>query len=281
MKRAGAALLVCVATVTAGVSSAPAVTGGQLDGNGHPNVGLITFYQPDGRFRCSATLVSPTVLVTAAHCTDGVRGKVLARFDPVVPPLPTAADQDSDGNSQTGFTSAPPGWLAGTPHTHPLWDGELQLNDLHDVGVVVLDAPYFGAAPASLPPAGFLNQVAARKQGLSKQVFEVVGYGVFFEKGTEGPKKPAAVSDRTRRFTTLIGQNLTSQVLKLAENPKDSRAGGGTCFGDSGGPAFHGGYLVADTSFGASQFCRGGGGGYYRLDIADARNFLDDFVAVP
>ena len=46
------------------------------------------------------------------------------------------------------------------------------------------------------------------------------------------------------------------------------------------GPAFHGGYLVADTSFGASQFCRSAGG-YYRLDIDDARSFLDDYVAVP
>ena len=69
-------------------------------------------------------------------------------------------------------------------------------------------------------------------------------------------------------------------MLKLAENQKDSRAGGGSCFGDSGGPAFHGRYLVADTSFGASQFCRSSGG-YYRLDIADARSFLDDYVAVP
>ena len=280
MKRTGVALLVGVAALTAGVSSAPGVTGGELDGNGHPNVGLITFYQPDGRFRCSATLVSPTVLVTAAHCTDGVRGKVLANFDSAVPALPRAADDSGDGMSQTGFTSAPPGWLAGTPHAHPLWDGELQNNDLHDVGVVVFDTPYTAATPASLPPAGFLDQVAARKGGLSKQVFEVVGYGVFFEKPDTGPKKPTAVSDRTRRYTTAVGQNLTSQVLMLAENSKDSRAGGGSCFGDSGGPLFHGGYLVADTSFGGSQFCRGGGG-YYRLDIEDARGFLDDYVAVP
>jgi hypothetical protein len=69
-------------------------------------------------------------------------------------------------------------------------------------------------------------------------------------------------------------------VLKLAENANDSRGGGGSCFGDSGGPAFHGGYLVADTSFGASQFCRSFGG-YYRLDTVDARTFLDDYVTVP
>jgi hypothetical protein len=182
--------------------------------------------------------------------------------------------------SQTGFTSAPAGWISGTPHAHPLWDGELQNNDLHDVGVVVLDAPYTAATPARLTPANYLTQLAARKGGLSKQVFEVVGYGVFFEKPASGPKKPTAVSDRKRRFTTAVGQNLTSQVLMLAENSNDSRAGGGSCFGDSGGPLFKDGYLVAVTSFGGSQFCRGGGG-YYRLDIADARSFLDDFMPVP
>jgi hypothetical protein len=37
----------------------------------------------------------------------------------------------------------------------------------------------------------------------------------------------------------------------------------------------------APTSFGGSQFCSGGNGGYYRLDTADARSFLDDFVPVP
>jgi hypothetical protein len=270
-----------VAALLAMVGSALAITGGQVDGNGHPNVAMIVFYQPDGRFRCSATLVSPTVLVTAAHCTDGVRGKVIATFDPVAPtPTPRAADDAGDGMSATGYTSAPVGWIAGTPHAHPLWDGELQLNDLHDVGVIVLDAPYTAATPASLAPRGYLAGLAKGNGGLGKEPFTVVGYGVFFDKPTEGPQKPTAVADRTRRFTDAVGQNISSQVLKLAESDNDSRAGGGTCFGDSGGPAFHGGLLVADTSFGASQFCRSFGG-YYRLDTDDARSFLDDFVTVP
>jgi hypothetical protein len=273
------AALVAAFAIT--VVPAGAITGGELDGNRHPNVAMIVFYQPDGRFRCSATLVSPTVLVTAAHCADGVRGKVIATFETVAPtPTPRAADDPGDGMSAVGYSAPVPGWLTGTPHAHPLWDGGLQLNDLHDVGVVVLDAPYTGAAPASLPPRDYLEGLANGNGGFNKQTFEVVGYGVFFEKPTEGPQKPTAIADRTRRFTTAVGQNISSQVLKLAENEKDSRAGGGTCFGDSGGPVFHGGYLVADTSFGASQFCRSFGG-YYRLDIEDARSFLDDYVAVP
>jgi Trypsin len=270
-----------VATAAIVVVPAGAITGGQLDGNLHPNVAMIVFYQPDGRFRCSATLVSSTVLVTAAHCTDGVRGKVIATFDTVAPtPTPRAADDTGNGMSSSGYTAPVPGWITGTPHAHPLWDGELQLNDLHDVGVVVLDAPYTGATPASLAPRNYLAGLAKGNGGFNKQTFEVVGYGVFFDKPAEGPQKPIAVRDVTRRFTTAVGQNISSQVLKLAENENDSRAGGGTCFCDSGGPAFHAGLLVADTSFGASQFCRSSGG-FYRLDTEDARSFLDDYVTVP
>jgi Trypsin len=281
VKRLGAFVLVTAALLVAAVGTSWAITGGQLDGNAHPNVAMISFYQPDGRFRCSATLVSPTVLVTAAHCTDGVRGKALVTFDTVAPtPTPRAADDAGNGMSATGYTSAPAGWLAGTPHAHPLWDGELQLNDLHDVGVIVLDAPYTGAPPAQLAPRNYLSGLANGNGGLNKQTFTVVGYGVFFEKPTEGPKKPTAVSDRTRRFADAVGQNISSQVLQLAENAKDSRADGGSCFGDSGGPVFHSGLLVGDSSFGASQFCRSTGG-YYRLDTDDARSFLDDYVTVP
>ena len=243
---------------------------------------MIVFYQPDGRFRCSATLVSPTVLVTAAHCTEGVRGKTIVTFDTVAPTSPRAADDTGNGMSQTGYTAAPTGWLAGTPHAHPLFDDKLQLNNLHDVGVVVLDEPYTKATPAALPPANYLDTLSRGNGGLNKQTFTLVGYGVFFEKPAEGPQKPSDVAgnDRTRRFTTAVGQNISSDTLKLAENAKDSRAGGGSCFGDSGGPAFQGDYIVADTSFGASQFCRSAGG-YQRLDTADARSFLDDYVAVP
>jgi Trypsin len=262
----------------AGVSQA--ITGGEVDGNAHPNVAMVVFYQPVGRSRCSATLVSPTVLVTAAHCTDGVRGKVIATFASVAPASPRAGDDTGDGMSNTGYTAASPGWVAGTPHTHPLWHGTFQLNDLHDVGVVVLDAPYAEASPVQLAPRDYLAGLANGNGGLNKQTFTLVGYGVFFEKPTDGPQTPTAVSDRTRRFVDAVGQNITSQTLKLAENPNDSRADGGSCFADSGGPLFHNGIVVAHNSFGASPFCRSSGG-YYRLDTDDARSFLADYVAVP
>jgi hypothetical protein len=89
-----AAILACVCALAGG---AGAIVYGTPDGDAHPNVGLILFYTPEGRFRCSATLISPTVLVTAAHCTDGVVGSTLVTFDSVIAeqppsPFPVAAD---------------------------------------------------------------------------------------------------------------------------------------------------------------------------------------------
>src|SRR6476620_5614505 len=67
LRRACAAVGLTTAIVSGTAIAASAITGGELDGNGHPNVGMIAYYDSTGRFRCTATLVSPTVLVTAAH----------------------------------------------------------------------------------------------------------------------------------------------------------------------------------------------------------------------
>ena len=56
-----------------------------------------------------------------------------------------------------------------------------------------------------------------------------------------------------RRVTTSPAQKLTSQILQLNGVINDARGGGGTCFGDSGGPVFLSGYLVADTSYGYTE----------------------------
>ena len=63
-------------------------------------------------------------------------------------------------------------------------------------------------------------------------------------------------------------------------NEHDPRAGGGTCFGDSGGPAIHGGYVVGDTSYGYTNNCRYLGG-YQRVDIPVVRDWLLDCTSRP
>ena len=60
------------------VPSATAITGNYEKDFVHDDVGLVVFYtEPDENgdifsHRCSGTLISPTVVVTAGHCTTGV-----------------------------------------------------------------------------------------------------------------------------------------------------------------------------------------------------------------
>ena len=82
-----AALVAALAFVVLLVAptSAHAITGGTFDAtNKYSNVGIIVFYDAEGRFRCSATLVTPTVLLTAAHCTEGTIGKTIVSFEPFI-----------------------------------------------------------------------------------------------------------------------------------------------------------------------------------------------------
>jgi hypothetical protein len=113
-------------------SSAQAVTNGQYDGNGHPYVGYID----NGVFACSGALLSPTVMLTAAHCfssstsafgTNTVTGAPLVRasFDPNLVNTPAAQRT----------------WFVGTYYFDPQFalgsGGGLPGFDTHDVAVVI------------------------------------------------------------------------------------------------------------------------------------------------
>jgi len=129
-----AALAVALVTV----STAAAITGGNVDGNAHPYVGALVV---DGSVQCSGVLVAPTVFATAGHCgADGSR--VAVSFD---------SKLDS-------------GWS--------LAFGTLEVDSTKgaDLAVVVLDAPA-SVAPATLPAAG-----AAGSLGKGATVTSV-GYG--------------------------------------------------------------------------------------------------------
>jgi trypsin len=278
IRRSLAAAVIAAVTLVATALPAGAITGGEPDGNRHPNVGLILFYQADGRFRCSATLVSPTVLITAAHCTTGTLGKTLVTFDSVIAlqppsPFPAAADPAA-GYTSAEITAA--GYLAGTAYTHPQYSNFTDLDNWNDVGVIVLDEPVSGIAPAQLAPTGYLDAYA--QPVLNRTIFDLVGYGTEVRKPDSGPQKPQPMSyPLLRRYTTAPGQKLTPQILQLNGNPADTRGGGGTCFGDSGGPVFLNGKLVAVTSYGYTQNCRYLGG-YQRVDIPVVVSWLANFV---
>lgn len=259
--------------------SASAITGGLPDGEQHPNVGLILFYDSTGRYRCSATLVTPTVLLTAAHCTEGTLGSTLVTFDSVIaeqPPSPfPVADDVTVGFTDAEIAAA--GYLSGTAYTHPEYSGFTDLDNWNDVGVIVLDAPVVGIEPATIAPLNYLD--GFQQPLLNQTIFTSVGYGTEVRKPVSGPQQPTPMSfPLIRRYAEQPGQKLTAQILQVNGNINDTRGTGGTCFGDSGGPTFLNGYLVTVTSYGYTSNCRYLGG-LQRVEIEVVQEWLAPFLA--
>jgi hypothetical protein len=75
----------------------------------------------------------------------------------------------------------------------------------------------------------------------------------------------------------MPGQKLTPQILQTNGNDKDNAGTGGTCFGDSGGPVFLDGEIVAVTSYGYTANCRYLGG-YQRVDRADVQEWIAGYL---
>jgi hypothetical protein len=244
-----------------------AVRFGQPDGNGHPHVGLLVFdVNGSPSHRCSGTLLSPTVMLTAGHCTFGTSGGRVW-FEPDV-----GAGRPGNGYPFGGGTSV----AFSAIHTHP------QYNDaaffLHDAGVVILSQPVNVGTYGTLANVGLLDDLSTRR-GQQDQSFTVVGYGL-------QSVRPELQSDLVRYQGTvqLISVNGVAGIPRgtsasFTNNPGQGNGEGGTCFGDSGGPIFHSNsnVIAAVTSFGLNSNCAGTGGGY-RVDTDDDRAWINGFL---
>jgi len=272
------AALATVCGLAIGAAPAQASTGGTADDGLHPDVGLIAFYDSTGRYRCSATLVSPTVVITAAHCTLGTLGKTLVTFDEFLddaPPsfLPTAGDPAS---GYTGEELTAAGYAWGTAYTHPQYSDFTDQKNWNDVGVIVLDQPVasHGDGYPQIAATGTLDTIP--QKALSKTLFTAVGYGTEVRQEGDNMKPEPESYPILRRYVDMPGQKLTPQILQTNGNEKDPWGTGGTCFGDSGGPVFYDGQLVAVTSYGYTSNCRYLGG-YQRVEIPVVDEWLAGF----
>ncbi len=277
------ALLAALASVLAlGTSAANAITYGQVDtANRYDFVGLVGFYSSSGAYmwRCTGTLLSPTVLLTAGHCTSGTSSaRVWFGVGPIVngnyPFSPVSTRPPCAG--YTGFPCTGED-ATGTPYAHPGFDDFATFPNTSDTGIVVLDAPVSASAYGTLAPVGFLNSYASKK-GQQSRLFTQVGYGL-------QEVKPVFSADRTRYFASSPLVNVNSANtggwnVQFGNNPGDGNSiGGGTCSGDSGGPAFFGdsNVVVAVTSFGMNNNCKGADFSY-RVDTTWAQGFITGFL---
>lgn len=269
--RLRALVVLLTALASLGVSApSMAITDGTPDGEGHPNVAAIIAYTPEGRALCSATLIAPRVLLTAGHCAEGVIGRVLVDFDSVItnqPPLPFSADPS------VGFSTgdiAAYHQLAGTATPYPGFDNFSDAKFPNDVGVVVLDTPATG--PATVASVGTLDSIA--QSALSTAEFTIVGYGAQVRKVGTGPAEPQYYP-LMRRTGTLNGHKVTGQILETNPGGFTTEA----CFGDSGGPVFYNGAVVAVTSTGGSSSGKCTGvAQFQRVDLPAVQQWLASVV---
>lgn len=243
----------------AGAGSVLAITYGRPDGDAHPNVGALVAEKSPGDLRlvCSGSLLSPTVFVTAGHCTDFLAGQGITRvfvtFDPAFTPSSTLH----------------PGTYVTNPDFRKVADDA-------DIAVVLLASPIDSIAPARLPSAGLLDALQDQ-HALKDATFTVVGYGV--PEPPPGTKKHDFPAPGDRRFATAGFNALTKQYLHVSQNP--ALGFGGSCYGDSGAPDFVGTTdMIAAIAITGDTYCRSSSDDY-RLDTPAARAFLGQFVSLP
>jgi hypothetical protein len=229
------AIVLILALALAG--TALAITNGQPDGDGHPYVGIALGPATGGGYWvCSAAAISPTVLVTAAHCFEGPDVWVTFDEDP----------GDSTYFQYTGTWTPDPDWCPGCGNGLPGFDS-------HDVAVIVLDEPVTLPRYAELPAEGLVDTLAMRAP------VDLVGYGIQFDQGG-GPRYPEdGAFTRYYAPTQLVASKHvhSDEYIKLTANPAQGK--GGTCFGDSGGPDLLGGTdtILAVNSYVTNGNCAG------------------------
>ncbi len=249
--------------VTVSAAPAGAITHGDLDGDGHPFVGLMVAKDADGNplWRCSGTLISPTVYLTGGHCTQAPAASAEIWFG-------------SDLTDAEAIDFPAHGDAHGTTYVHPDFDPADFTR--RDVGVVVLDSPVTMQEYGELPPLDSIDPLAAEPG--KAPTFTTVGYGV------------------QRTFPEAAAWKIESQRLRMVATPRLVQANsnttgdysillsanadtGGACNGDSGGPNFIGdsNVVAAVTSSAKSTLCKGSSGAF-RMDRSWALSFVEDFL---
>jgi hypothetical protein len=234
-----------------------AITGNCVPDFEHEYVGLIVFYDEEGEYqhRCTGSLISPTVFLTAGHCVtiDDETGELAASARIY---FQQDAGADYDPVTDTPASSGYPYTGGVTASTFYAFDyqGITVPAMTNDVERVILDEPYLLDDYADLAAPGTLEEYGT---GPEARV-TVSGYGVTYVKGN--PAVTESYRSRLMADTWIIGTTGVANDINVQLSSAPGRGGGGTCFGDSGGPTLLYGTdtIVAVTSFGMSRNVCGG-----------------------
>ncbi len=243
------------------------IVNGVPTGSDFPSVGALLFnYNRDAVINgddewCTGSLIAPDLFLTAAHC-------VISSFTPPGTQFYVSFSSDLYAKSFSYITAR--GYVYDPLYGH-------DEADLHDMALVFLPkGSTRGLTPFKLPPAGYLDQLAAQG-GLVSQVFVNVGYGT--SASLTGP--PSFPFDGVRKVSEAEFMGLQPAWLGLLMNSNATDLGG-DCYGDSGGPKFLDSDLttIVATVTTGDYPCRATSWDY-RLDTPSARNFLGRYLTLP
>ena len=269
MRRLKFALLAGMLAAIVAAGPAAAITNNDTKDFEHDYVGLIVFYDEAGEFshRCSGSLLTPTVFLTAGHCTDESEGDlVLARvwfqqdagahYDPATQLDPiTGYPEACAPDPVTGLPTLGETCATATEMYNMGFDDFAGFPNIRDAGVVILDQPITLSEYGELAAVDTLNTLY-QQRGLQDVTFTVSGYGLSYS-------SPVAVESHRERLMATSKLVNVRAGLNAGFNLQTSGNGGGrggTCSGDSGGPVFYpaaSNVIVAVTSFGLNAWCRG------------------------
>ncbi len=280
MKKLTLAIVLSLALALTMVGGVFAITNGVPDGDNHPYVGILVFDAAPGApgWRCSGTLIAPTVVLTAGHCTDGAVAARIWFYEDVT--------YDNVPFPLYPYGGAGSGAIEGVAYTNPEYRSPenpygggngLPAFSYRDVGIVVLNEPVYMDEYGALPEPGLVDSLA------NKTAIDDVGYGVQEQimafPGQSPRDRWGGLRWRMYAPSELVSGKFvhSPEYMRLALNP--GGGSGGTCFGDSGGPNLLGGTttVLAVNSYVTNANCSGVGYSA-RVDVPEVLEWIYTFL---
>lgn len=217
----------------AGEPDVDPIVGGDLVEDGEFD-DVVELELPDEHL-CSGVVVTPRVVLTAAHCISDLRAadSVRVRYGP--------RESSNPAIEVVEFGA------------HPDYDRDPHHEDLHDYGYVVLPTDF-------VLPGGYVAPITTQDEWDDAMVagreVTIVGYG-----------------DDGTNYGTGVKRKVTTTIRRFSEEGLEFFAGGeqqDSCGGDSGGPAYvrmgDGSLRIAGLVSRGSEVC--GTGGWYSTPYA-------------